>query len=319
MAVAFTFPGQGSQFVGMGRELAEVFGAAREVFEAVDETLSQHLSRLMFEGPVEELTLTSNAQPALMAHSLAVLQVLETEGGIELQKRVTLVAGHSLGEYAALAATRALDLPTTALLLRQRGEAMQNAVPAGVGAMAALLGIEAMQAYDICARAIAQTGTGQREVVEVANDNGSGQVVISGHKIAVVRALEIAKDEGIRRAMLLPVSAPFHCSLMAPAANVMREALDSATFSLPVVPVVANVSAAKVSDPDEIRDLLVRQMTDTVRWRECVTTMVAAGCDRFIELGAGRVLTGLMKRNAPNAMATNCGTPAEVEIVLRAF
>ena len=319
MVVAFVFPGQGSQAVGMGRDLAAAFAPAREVFEAVDETLSQHLSRLMFEGPVEELTLTANAQPALMAHSLAVLRVLEAEGGVDLRTRVALVAGHSLGEYSALAAARALDLPTAARLLRLRGEAMQDAVPAGVGAMAALLGVEAEQLRDVCARAAVEPETGRREVVEVANDNGGGQVVISGHKGAVDRALSLAKAEGVKRAMLLPVSAPFHCSLMAPAAETMRQALGEAAFAAPVVSLVANVSAAKAGVPDEIRALLVRQVTETVRWRECIAAMVSMGCDSFVELGAGKVLTGLMKRNAPDAAATSCGTPAEVETALRAI
>ena len=317
MALAFVFPGQGSQVVGMGRDLAAAFVPARAVFEAVDDTLGQHLSRLMFEGPIEELTLTANAQPALLAHSLAVLRVLEAEGGLEVPTRVALVAGHSLGEYAALAAARAIDLPTAARLLRLRGDAMQAAVPAGIGAMAALLGAEAEQARDLCARAAADPETGAREVVEVANDNGGGQVVISGHRGAVDRAVALAKAEGVRRAMLLPVSAPFHCALMAPAATAMAEALGDAVMAVPVVPVVANVSAAKASEPDAIRALLVRQVTEAVRWRECVAAMVAMGCDRFVELGAGKVLTGLMKRNAPEATALSCGTPAEIEAVLR--
>ncbi|HEY8610890.1 MAG TPA: ACP S-malonyltransferase [Roseomonas sp.] len=319
MALALVFPGQGSQAVGMGRDLAAAFAPAREVFEAVDETLKQNLTRLMFEGPAEELTLTSNAQPALMAVSLAVLRVLEAEGGFDIKSRVALVAGHSLGEYSALAAVRSFDVPQAARLLRLRGDAMQKAVPAGTGAMAALLGAEMEQARAICERAAPDPVTGKAEVVEAANDNGGGQVVISGHKAAVERAVEIAKAEGIRRAMILPVSAPFHSSLMEPAADAMGEALERDPPKAPVVPVVANVTAAKATDPDTIRDLLVRQVTGTVRWRECVAAMAAMGCDTFIEVGAGKVLTGLMKRNAPEATAMACGTPADIEAVLKAL
>jgi [acyl-carrier-protein] S-malonyltransferase len=317
MALALVFPGQGSQVTGMGRDLAAAFAAARETFEEVDEALKQKLSRLMFEGPAEELTLTANAQPALMAHSVAVLRVLEREGGLDLASRVALVAGHSLGEYSALTAARAFSLPTAARLLRLRGEAMQRATPPGTGAMAALLGAEAEQAQAICAEATPDPETGEREVVEVANDNGGGQVVVSGAKAAVERAVEAAKAAGVKRAMLLPVSAPFHCALMAPAADAMAEALENAEIARPVVPVVANVSAAKATDPAEIRGLLVKQVTATVRWRECVAAMVAMGCDRFAELGAGKVLTGLMKRNAPDAQAAAVGTPAEVEAFLK--
>ena len=317
MALAFVFPGQGSQVTGMGRDLAAAFPAARETFEEVDEALKQRLSRLMFEGPAEELTLTANAQPALMAHSVAVLRVLEREGGLDLASRVALVAGHSLGEYSALTAARAFSLPTAARLLRLRGEAMQRATPPGTGAMAALLGAEAEQARAICAEAAPDPETGERGVVEVANDNGGGQVVVSGDKAAVERAVEAAKAAGVKRAMLLPVSAPFHCALMAPAADAMAEALENAAIARPAVPVVANVSAAKAADPSEIRGLLVKQVTATVRWRECVASMVAMGCDRFAELGAGKVLTGLMKRNAPDARASAVGTPADVEAFLK--
>ncbi|WP_431281747.1 ACP S-malonyltransferase [Humitalea sp. 24SJ18S-53] len=319
MALAFVFPGQGSQAPGMGRDLAAAFASAREVFGLVDETLKQHLSRLMFEGPPEDLTLTANAQPALMAHSLAVLRVLESEGGFKLADRVSLVAGHSLGEYSALAAASAFDIPTAARLLRLRGEAMQAAVPAGEGAMAALLGADLAQAIAICERASEDPETGEKQVVEAANDNGGGQVVISGAKAAVERAVEIAKTDGVKRAMILPVSAPFHCALMAPAAAVMRDALDDASIQAPLVPLVANVSAAKATDPANIRDMLVTQVTATVRWRECVAAMAAMGCDRFVELGAGKVLTGLAKRNAPDAQAMACGTPAEIETVLRSL
>jgi [acyl-carrier-protein] S-malonyltransferase len=317
MPLAFVFPGQGSQAVGMGRDLAAAFAAAREVFEAVDETLKQHLTRLMFEGPAEELTLTANAQPALLAMSLAVLRVLEAEAGFELKARVALVAGHSLGEYSALAAARAFDLPTAARLLRRRGEAMQQAVPAGEGAMAALLGAELEQARALCAAAATDPVTGKPEVLEIANDNGGGQVVISGARGAVERAVALAPAQGVKRAMALPVSAPFHSALMAPAAAVMAEALADAPLASPVVPLVANVTAAKATEPDAIRALLVRQVTATVRWRESVSAMTAMGVDRFVELGAGRVLTGLAKRNAPDAAALAIGSPAEVEAFLK--
>ncbi len=318
---AFVFPGQGSQAVGMGRDLAAAFAAARAVFEEVDETLKQKLSKLMFEGPAEELTLTANAQPALMAVSLATLRVLEAEGGFTLREKAALVAGHSLGEYAALAAAGAFDIATAAALLRRRGEAMQRAVPPGLGAMAALLGVEPDQAAEICAAAapVPDSDPPAREVIDPANDNGGGQVVVSGHRTAVERAVEIARARGIRRAMLLPVSAPFHCALMAPAAAVMAEALAATPPRPPVVPVVANASAAKATDPDEIRDLLVRQVTATVRWRESVAAMTAMGIDSFVELGAGKVLGGLIRRIAPDATVAAAGTPAEVEAVLKAL
>ncbi len=296
------------------------FPAAREVFEEVDETLEQRLSRLMFEGPLEELTLTENAQPALMAVSLAVLRTLEREGGVRLPERAALVAGHSLGEYSALAAASAFSLADAARLLRLRGQAMQKAVPAGEGAMAALLGAELEQARAICADAAAkieEDGRTTRQVLEVANDNGGGQVVVSGHREAVDRAVVLAKERGIRRAMTLPVSAPFHCALMAPAADAMAEALAQVTPAPPSVPVVANVSAAKATDPSEIRDLLVRQVTATVRWRESVQAMAAMGVDTFCELGAGKVLTGLAKRIVPDAAAHAAGTPAEIEALLK--
>jgi [acyl-carrier-protein] S-malonyltransferase len=316
MAVhAFIFPGQGSQTVGMGRDLAAAFGAARAVFEEVDEVLKQKLSKLMFEGPIEELTLTENAQPALMAVSLAVLRVLQAEGGIVLKEKAALVAGHSLGEYSALAAAGAFSVADTALLLKLRGQAMQRAVPAGQGAMAALIGVELEAAKEICAEA--ETGPNGREVVGCANDNGGGQVVISGHKDAVERAIEIAKAKGVKRAMLLPVSAPFHCALMAPAADAMAEAFANTPPRAPIVPVVANVSAAKASDPVEIRDLLVAQVTATVRWRESVQEMVALGVDSFAELGTGKVLTGLVKRIAPDAAALSAGSPADIEALLK--
>ncbi len=312
---AFIFPGQGSQAVGMGRDLAAAFAAAREVFEEVDETLQQKLSKLMFEGPSEELTRTENTQPALLAHSLAVLRVLEREGGFSLADRAVVVAGHSLGEYSALAGAGAFTAAQAAALLRLRGQAMQKAVPAGEGAMAALLGVEMDMARAICAEAA--EGPEGLQVVEPANDNGGGQVVISGHKAAVDRAIEVAKSKGVRRAMLLPVSAPFHCALMAPAADAMAEALEAAPPAAPLVPVVANVSAAKATDPAEIVRLLVQQVTATVRWRECVQAMVGLGVDSFVELGAGKVLAGLVRRIAPDTAAISVGTPAEIELLLK--
>jgi [acyl-carrier-protein] S-malonyltransferase len=316
MAVnAFIFPGQGSQAVGMGRDLAAAFAPARAVFEEVDETLKQKLSKLMFEGPIEELTLTENAQPALMAVSLAVLRVLQAEGGIVLKEKAALVAGHSLGEYSALAAAGAFSIAETALLLKLRGQAMQRAVPAGQGAMAALLGVEMDIAREICAEA--EQGPEGREVVSCANDNGGGQVVISGHKGAVERAIELAKTKGVKRAMLLPVSAPFHCALMAPAADAMAEAFANTAPRQPIVPLVANVSAAKASAPAEIRDLLVAQVTATVRWRESVQEMAALGVDSFIELGSGKVLSGLVKRIVPDAATVSVGSPADIEALLK--
>ena len=316
---AFIFPGQGSQAVGMGRDLAAAYSAAREVFQEVDETLKQKLSKLMFEGPGEELTLTENTQPALMAHSMAVLRVLESEGGFSLKEKAIVVAGHSLGEYTALAAAGAFPIATAARLLKLRGQAMQRAVPAGEGAMAALLGADMAQAQAICDEAapIPDSPTGARQVIEAANDNGGGQVVISGHRAAIERAIEIAKGKGIRRAMLLPVSAPFHCALMGPAADAMAEALEANPPSPPIVPLVANVSAAKETDPDRIRDLLVKQVTATVRWQECVQTMVGLGVTNFVELGAGKVLSGLIKRIAPDATGVSASTPAEIEAVLK--
>jgi [acyl-carrier-protein] S-malonyltransferase len=314
MAVnAFIFPGQGSQAVGMGRDLAAAFAAARAVFQEVDDTLKQKLSKLMFEGPIEELTLTENAQPALMAVSLAVLRVMEAEGGIQLKQKAILVAGHSLGEYSALAAAGAFTVADAARLLKLRGQAMQKAVPPGQGAMAALLGVELEVAQAICDEA---AGNG---VVACANDNGGGQVVISGDKAAVERAIEIAKTKGVKRAMLLPVSAPFHCALMAPAADAMAEAFAATPPLAPNVPLIANVTAAKVTDPAEIQHLLVQQVTATVRWRESVLAMTGFGVDRFIELGAGKVLAGLVKRIAPDAATASVSSPAEIESVLKAL
>lgn len=317
---AFIFPGQGSQVVGMGRDLAAAFAPAREVFGEVDEVLKQRLSKLMFEGPGEDLMLTENTQPALMAMSLAVLRVIEAEGGFKLEDRAVLVAGHSLGEYSALAAAGAMTVAETARLLRLRGNAMQRAVPFGEGAMAALLGVELDQAAALCREAaplLHEDGTTEQQVVEAANDNGGGQVVISGHRAAVERAVALAKAQGVRRAMLLPVSAPFHCALMAPAADAMRDALGEATIQPPVVPLVANVTAERAVAPDDIRDLLVRQVTGTVRWRECLLAAVAIGVDSFVELGAGKVLSGLVRRVVPDAAAMSAGTPAEIETTLK--
>ncbi|HXY98749.1 MAG TPA: ACP S-malonyltransferase [Stellaceae bacterium] len=307
MTRALVFPGQGSQAVGMGRELAGAFGVAREVFEEVDEALRQALSRLMFQGPEEELTLTENAQPALMAVSLAVMRVLEREGGLDIARHVGFVAGHSLGEYSALAAARSLSLAEAARLLKRRGRAMQRAVPVGAGAMAALLGLE-LEA----ARAVVEEAA-QGEVCAVANDNGAGQVVVSGATAAVERAVAIAATKGARRSIMLPVSAPFHCPLMAPAAREMEEALAEVRLREPYVPLVANVTAAPVSAPDEIKRLLIAQVTGLVRWRESVLAMKAAGVHQFVELGAGRVLSGLAKRIDRDLTPVSVGGPAEIE------
>ncbi len=315
MAVhAFIFPGQGSQSVGMGRDLAAAFGAARDVFDEVDDTLGQKLSKLMFEGPAEELIRTENTQPALMAHSMAVLRVLEREGGVKLVERAALVAGHSLGEYTALCAAGSFSVGEAASLLRLRGQAMQKAVPAGLGAMAALLGAEMELALAICADA-SQEGS----LVEAANDNGGGQVVISGHKEAVERAIELAKQRGVKRAMLLPVSAPFHCALMAPAADAMQAALEKSPPRRPQIALIANVTAAKVTESAEISRLLVQQVTATVRWRESVQAMIALGVTSFVEIGAGKVLAGLIRRIAPDAATHSAGTPDEIEALLKAL
>lgn len=306
MARALIFPGQGSQAVGMGKALADGFPQARAVFEEVDAALGQNLSRLMFEGPVEELTLTANAQPALMAASLATLRVLEAERGLDLRRDVACVAGHSLGEYTALAAAGTFSIADAARLLRIRGQAMQAAVAPGAGAMAALIGAE----ID-AAQAIAEEAR-EGAVCDVANDNGGGQVVLSGDRAAVERAVALAQARGIKRAVMLNVSAPFHCRLMAPAAEAMRAALGDVAMHSPVVPVYANVLAAPVTDRDTIRDALVAQVTGTVRWREGVAAMAGAGIDIFNEVGTGKVLTGLVKRIAPGAAASAVGTPEDV-------
>jgi [acyl-carrier-protein] S-malonyltransferase len=306
MARACIFPGQGSQAVGMGRALAEHFHQARDVFAEVDEALNQPLSRLMFEGPVEDLTLTTNAQPALMAASLATLRVLEAERGLDLRRDVACVAGHSLGEYTALAAAGTFSIADTARLLRIRGTAMQGAVAPGEGAMAALIGADAETAQAIADEAA------EGAVCEVANDNGGGQVVLSGARAAVERAVALAQGRGIKRAVMLNVSAPFHCSLMAPAAEAMRRALAEVAMHTPVVPVYANVLAAPVTDTAAIREALVAQVTGTVRWRESVAAMAAAGIDQFSEIGTGKVLTGLVKRIAAGASAGAVGTPDDI-------
>jgi [acyl-carrier-protein] S-malonyltransferase len=306
MSMALVFPGQGSQAVGMGKRLAEEFAAARTVFEEVDAALGEKLSATMWEGPGDKLTLTENAQPALMAVSLAALRALEAEAGFDLTRDAAFVAGHSLGEYSALAAAQSLTVADAARLLRIRGRAMQKAVPVGVGAMAALVGTTLDQAKAVAAE-VADTG-----VCAAANDNGGGQVVLSGAKSAVERAVEIAKERGVKRAMILPVSAPFHCLLMQPAADVMAEALSQVEVRRPRVPLVANVLAEPISDPPAIVRALTQQVTDTVRWRESVLFMVSAGVTVFYEVGAGRVLTGLIKRIAEGATASTVGAPDDI-------
>jgi [acyl-carrier-protein] S-malonyltransferase len=306
MSFAFVFPGQGSQAVGMGKALADAFAPARAVFEEVDAALGERLTSIMWEGPAETLTLTENAQPALMAVSLAAMRVLEAHAGVDLARDARFVAGHSLGEYSALAAAGALTVADTARLLRLRGRAMQKAVPVGTGAMAALLGLDFEQAAAVAAEAA------QGQVCQAANDNGGGQVVVSGDRGAVERALEIAKEKGARRATMLPVSAPFHCALMQPAADAMAEALTSVAVRPPVVPVVANAFVKPISDPAEIVRALVAQVTGTVRWRESIAVMSAAGVTMFYEVGAGKVLSGLIRRIVDGAGTASVGTPADI-------
>jgi [acyl-carrier-protein] S-malonyltransferase len=306
MAAAFVFPGQGSQSVGMGKALAEAFTPACQVFEEVDSALGERLSDIIWNGPTDTLMLTENAQPALMAVSLAAMRVLEVEAGIDPQRDAIFVAGHSLGEYSALATARAFSIADAARLLRIRGRAMQKAVSVGAGAMAALIGLELAEAKAI-ANEVANVG-----VCAAANDNGGGQVVLSGDKSAVERAVEIAKTRGAKRAVMLPVSAPFHCPLMQPAADVMAEALAAVAVKPPVVPVVANVLARPISDPAEIVRCLVEQVTGTVRWRESILFMAQSGVTIFYEIGAGKVLTGLIKRIADTATASSIGTPDDV-------
>jgi [acyl-carrier-protein] S-malonyltransferase len=306
MARAYIFPGQGSQNVGMGKALAEAFPAAREVFEEVDDALGQRLTKVMWEGPMEELTLTANTQPALMAHSIAMLRILQKEASADVENAM-FVAGHSLGEYSALCGARSLTLADTARLLRLRGEAMQAAAPSGEGAMAALIGAD----LEAAQKAIeAAQGEG---VCEIANDNAPGQVVISGDKTRIDAVVAGAKAFGFKLAKLLPVSAPFHCSLMAPAAEKMRAALENAAIKPPITPLVANVTARETSDPAEIRRLLVEQVTGRVRWTESIRRMAAAGCGTFIEVGAGKVLAGLVKRIEPDVRILSVGEPGDVE------
>lgn len=312
MRRAFTFPGQGSQAVGMGRELFDAFAVAREVFEEVDDALNEKLSRVAFEGPAEDLTLTENLQPALMAVSIAAVRVLEKESGRKLAQMTEFVAGHSLGEYSALAAVGGMSLSDCARALRARGLAMQRAVPLGVGGMAVLLGMEFEQAQQVAADA--STGG---EIVAAANDNGGAQVVISGHKAMIERASTIALERGAKRVMPLAVSAPFHCPLMQPAADEMTEVLARIEILPPAVPVIANVTAAPASDPDTIRDLLIRQVTGAVRWRESVQRMRAEGVEQLVEIGAGRVLTGLVKRIDKELAAVTINTPHDVEAFLK--
>jgi [acyl-carrier-protein] S-malonyltransferase len=311
MKRAFVFPGQGSQAPGMGQTLAATFPAARQLFDEVDDALSTNLSRLMFEGPESELMLTENAQPALLAASLAVIRVLESEAGFAIAREAVYVAGHSLGEYSALAAAGALSVAEAARLVKRRGQAMQKAVPVGEGAMAALLGLDIAAARDIAAAAA------QGQVCAVANDNCPGQIVVSGHRGAVERAVALAAECGARRSIMLPVSAPFHCALMIPAAEIMAEALAEAALEAPVVPLVANVTAAATSDPTQIKKLLVAQATRMVRWRESVMLFAASEVEEVVEIGTGRVLAGLVKRIDRTLSALSVGTPAEIEMLVR--
>ena len=309
---AFVFPGQGSQVVGMAKALCEASLAAREVLEEVDEALKQNLTRLMFEGPEEELVLTENAQPALMATSIAVLRTLEREGGLDLGARAAFVAGHSLGEYSALAAAGTFALTDTARLLKRRGEAMQRAVPVGEGAMAAVLGLALEEVADITALA-----AGEEEVCAPANDNAPGQIVISGHSGAIARAIALCAERGARRSIELPVSAPFHCALMAPAAVEMNEALDAVAMKAPTVPLIANVTAVPVAAAAEVKDLLVRQVTAMVRWRESVLALRDGGVDSIVEVGAGRVLSGLVRRIDRDMATASAHTPDEIDSLLK--
>ncbi|HXP05759.1 MAG TPA: ACP S-malonyltransferase [Stellaceae bacterium] len=311
MKRAFVFPGQGSQQPGMGRDLAEAFAPARLLFEEIDDALSQRLSRLMFEGPEGDLTLTENAQPALLAASLAVIRVLEAEAGFDIAKQIAYVAGHSLGEYSAHAAAGTFSVPDAVRLVKRRGQAMQKAVPVGEGAMAALLGLDIDAAREVAA------GTSGYGICVVANDNCLGQIVVSGNVAAVERAVELAAERGARRSIMLPVSAPFHCPLMAPAAEAMEEALGDVALKAPAVPVVANVTAEPTSDPKEIKDLLIEQVTRMVRWRETVLLFKAQEVEEIVEIGSGRVLTGLVKRIDRDLSASSVGGAAEVEALMR--
>ncbi|HEY8190295.1 MAG TPA: ACP S-malonyltransferase [Micavibrio sp.] len=312
MTRAFIFPGQGSQFIGMGRDLAEAFPDARLIFEEIDDALNQKLSKIIFEGPENDLNLTENTQPALMAVSMAAMNVLMKQGGFKLDQCAAFAAGHSLGEYSALTAAGSFDIATAARLLKLRGQAMQKATPVGIGAMAAILGLDF---EDVKAIAAAASGA---EICEAANDNSPGQVVVSGHKGAVEAAMALATERGAKRALLLPVSAPFHCTLMQPAAAAMAEALARVDIKAPIVPIVANVTAEAVADPARIRDLLVGQVTGMVRWRESVTWMKNQGVDEMIEIGAGKVLAGLVKRIEGDVAISSVGTPAQIdELIMR--
>jgi len=311
MTIAFVFPGQGAQTIGMGKALAEASPAAKAVFDEVDAALGEKLSDLIWEGDIETLTLTQNAQPALMATSIAAMRALEAEG--VSVKKASFVAGHSLGEYSALAASGAISVADTARLLRTRGQAMQSAVPVGVGAMAALLGLDFDTVKEVAAEAAAEG-----EVVQAANDNDPTQVVVSGHKAAVERAAEIAKGRGAKRAVMLPVSAPFHCALMQPAADVMAEALAAVTINAPAVPVIANVRADEVTRPDEIRQLLVEQVTGSVRWRESVQAMAAKGVTEFWEIGAGKALSGMIRKIDRGLTSRQVGTPEDAKAAAEA-
>ena len=310
MSRAFVFPGQGSQEVGMGRELSEAFTAARLVFEEIDDALQQKLSSIIFNGPGEKLILTENAQPALMAVSIAVIKVLEEQGNFRIAQKANYVAGHSLGEYSALTSVKSLELADCARLLKTRGKAMQAAVPLGKGAMAAILGLPLKDVEEVVLEA------SQNEICEVANDNSDGQVVVSGNVSAVERSIEIAKKKGAKRGILLPVSAPFHCQLMQSAADVMKDALESSSLSIPELPVITNVNAQPVRDPDEIRDLLIEQITKKVRWRESIIALSDLGVEHIFEIGSGKVLCGLTRRINSDLKAQTITTPAEVDSFL---
>ncbi len=312
MTRAFIFPGQGSQSIGMGKDLFDTFAAAREVFQEIDEALSQKLSALMFSGSADELGLTENTQPALMAVSMAVMRVLEKEAGFKLADKVSCVAGHSLGEYSALCAAGAFSLSDTARLLKTRGQAMQKAVPVGVGGMVAVLNLDTEVIKAICEEINADGCN-----CSIANDNSPGQIVISGHKAAMEKAAAMALEKGAKRALPLPVSAPFHSILMRPAADVMREALAAVTVNVPVVDVIANVTTKATRDPNEIRDLLVRQVTGQVRWRESVESMTANGVDTYVEIGTGKVLCGLVKRISPSVNTLNIAPPADLDVFVK--